>query len=106
MEIQPTELHERVPFLRQLQYGRKSRRVYVQSETKNTSNKKSPKNLGLFLFRIILCRFKNDKIYRCFAISETKSSISVLLSTNKRASTTTTSTFCRVKPILDKAFST
>jgi fructose-1,6-bisphosphatase len=34
MEIQPTELHERVPFLRQLQYGRKSRRVYVQSETK------------------------------------------------------------------------
>jgi fructose-1,6-bisphosphatase len=33
MEIQPTELHERVRFLRQLQWS-KSRRVYVQSETK------------------------------------------------------------------------
>jgi fructose-1,6-bisphosphatase len=28
---QPTELHERVPFFWQLQYGRK-RRVYVQSK--------------------------------------------------------------------------
>jgi fructose-1,6-bisphosphatase len=32
MEIQPTELHERVPFFWQL--WSKSRRVYVQSETK------------------------------------------------------------------------
>jgi fructose-1,6-bisphosphatase I len=26
MEIQPTELHERVPFFRQLQYGRKEQK--------------------------------------------------------------------------------
>jgi fructose-1,6-bisphosphatase len=34
MEIQPTELHERVPFSAAVTIWSKSRRVYVQSETK------------------------------------------------------------------------
>jgi fructose-1,6-bisphosphatase len=34
MEIQPTELHERVPFSAAVIIWSKSRRVYVQSETK------------------------------------------------------------------------
>jgi hypothetical protein len=93
MEIQPTELHERVPFFCGSYNMVEKEEFMYKAKLSNTKViEKSPKNLGLFLFRIILVVLRTI-IYRCFAISETKSSISVLLSTNKRASTTTTSTF-------------